>query len=209
MSQDMMRGHLDGLVLAVLATGPTHGYGLIEALRDRSGGVFDLPEGSVYPACTGLERAGLVASGWSEVGGRRRRVYSLTPPGAAPPRSGAASGGRSRRRWSGCSAARPGRAPGSRVGGGAMTYRSIEGYVDDLAWRLRVGSARSAARSQRGHGASRRSGRRGGGGRVTRRRPRRVGRRRASVLRRSWRPSSIGTARCTVRASRRGRWSRA
>lgn len=47
MSQDMMRGHLDGLVLAVLADGPAHGYGLIDALRDRSGGVFDLPEGSV------------------------------------------------------------------------------------------------------------------------------------------------------------------
>ena len=105
MSQDMMRGHLDGLVLAVLASGPSHGYGLIEALRDRSGGVFDLPEGSVYPALHRLERAGLVASGWSEVGGRRRRVYRLTAAAAAPPSSGRASGGRSRRRWSGCSAA--------------------------------------------------------------------------------------------------------
>lgn len=81
MSQDMMRGHLDGLVLAVLTGGPAHGYGLIEALRERSGGFFDLPEGSVYPALHRLERSGLVASGWSEVGGRRRRVYSLTVAG--------------------------------------------------------------------------------------------------------------------------------
>ncbi|MFL6116647.1 MAG: PadR family transcriptional regulator [Catenulispora sp.] len=81
MSQDMMRGHLDGLVLAVLTGGPAHGYGLIDALRDRSGGAFDLPEGSVYPALHRLERAGLVASGWSEVAGRRRRVYSLTAAG--------------------------------------------------------------------------------------------------------------------------------
>jgi len=81
MSADMMRGHLDGLVLAVLTTGPTHGYGLIEALRDRSGGTFDLPEGSVYPALHRLERTGLVASGWSEAAGRRRRVYSLTTAG--------------------------------------------------------------------------------------------------------------------------------
>ena len=81
MSQEMMRGHLDGLVLAVLAGGPAHGYGLIEALRDRSGGFFDLPEGSVYPALHRLERAGLVVSGWSEVGGRRRRVYTLTTGG--------------------------------------------------------------------------------------------------------------------------------
>ena len=81
MSQELMRGHLDGLVLAVLGAGPTHGYGLIEALRARSGGEFDLPEGTVYPALHRLERAGLVTSGWSAEGGRRRRVYDLTPAG--------------------------------------------------------------------------------------------------------------------------------
>lgn len=78
MSQDAVRGHLDGLVLAVLASGPAHGYALIELLRERSGGFFELPEGSVYPALHRLERAGLVESGWSEAGGRRRRVYDLT-----------------------------------------------------------------------------------------------------------------------------------
>ena len=42
-----VRGHLDLLLLAVLAdAGPVHGYALIAALRDRSEGVFDLPEGT-------------------------------------------------------------------------------------------------------------------------------------------------------------------
>jgi DNA-binding PadR family transcriptional regulator len=81
MGQDAVRGHLDGLVLAVLGRGPAHGYGLIELLRERSGGFFDLPEGSVYPALHRLEQAGLVESGWSEAGGRRRRVYTLTARG--------------------------------------------------------------------------------------------------------------------------------
>jgi PadR family transcriptional regulator PadR len=81
MNQDAVRGHLDGLVLAVLASGPAHGYALIELLRERSGGFFELPEGSVYPALHRLERAGLAVSGWSEIGGRRRRVYELTPKG--------------------------------------------------------------------------------------------------------------------------------
>ncbi len=81
MSEDAVRGHLDGLVLAVLAGGPAHGYALIELLRERSGGFFELPEGSVYPALHRLERAGLVESGWSEAGGRRRRVYDLTARG--------------------------------------------------------------------------------------------------------------------------------
>ncbi len=81
MGQDAVRGHLDGLVLAVLGSGPAHGYALIELLRERSGGFFELPEGTVYPALHRLERAGLVESGWSQVGGRRRRVYALTSRG--------------------------------------------------------------------------------------------------------------------------------
>ncbi|MCO5972570.1 PadR family transcriptional regulator [Actinoallomurus soli] len=78
---DAVRGHLDGLVLAVLATGPAHGYRLIDLLRERSGGFFELPEGSVYPALHRLERAGLIESGWSAEEGRRRRVYALTAGG--------------------------------------------------------------------------------------------------------------------------------
>jgi PadR family transcriptional regulator len=81
MSQNPVRGHLDGLVLAVLASGPAHGYALIELLSERSGGFFELPEGSVYPALHRLERAGMVESGWSEAGRGRRRVYELTAKG--------------------------------------------------------------------------------------------------------------------------------
>jgi len=77
-----LRGHLDLLVLATLRrTGPVHGYGLIVAMRDGSGGVFDLPEGTVYPALHRLERAGLLASSWEPGVTRRRRVYALTSLG--------------------------------------------------------------------------------------------------------------------------------
>jgi len=79
-----LRGHLDLLLLAALRkTGPTHGYALIAALRDGSGGEFDLPEGTVYPALHRLERTGDVASEWSVSAGRRRRIYRLTTAGAA------------------------------------------------------------------------------------------------------------------------------
>lgn len=76
-----MRGHLDGLLLGVLSGGPAHGYALIAELRVRSGGVFDLPEGTVYPALHRLERAGLVSSDWAAGSTRRRRVYALTANG--------------------------------------------------------------------------------------------------------------------------------
>jgi PadR family transcriptional regulator PadR len=77
-----IRGHLDLLLLSVLDdTGPVHGYAVITALRDRSDGAFDLPEGTVYPALQRLERAGLVASRWDETSPRRRRIYQLTADG--------------------------------------------------------------------------------------------------------------------------------
>lgn len=79
-----VRGHLDLLLLAVLAdAGPVHGYAIIATLRDRSAGAFDLPEGTVYPALHRLERAGLVTSRWEQAAPRRRRVYELTREGHA------------------------------------------------------------------------------------------------------------------------------
>lgn len=81
MKLDALRGRLDSLVLAVLEDGPSHGYGIITALRTRSGGVLDLPSGTIYPALRRLERAGLISSSWSGEGARQRRTYSLTPAG--------------------------------------------------------------------------------------------------------------------------------
>ncbi|GAA2756725.1 helix-turn-helix transcriptional regulator [Actinopolymorpha rutila] len=81
MKADIVRGHLDALLLATLADGPLHGYAIIEALQARSGGVLDLPTGSVYPALRRLERARYISGQWSIVGGRRRRTYQLTRAG--------------------------------------------------------------------------------------------------------------------------------
>ncbi|WP_426623111.1 PadR family transcriptional regulator [Leifsonia sp. McL0607] len=81
MRSEALKGHLDGLLLAVLEGGPRHGYAIIEALRAGSGGTFDLPTGTVYPALHRLERAGLVGSHWHVIGGRRRREYELTSSG--------------------------------------------------------------------------------------------------------------------------------
>lgn len=67
----------------MLEDGAAHGYGLVEALRERSRGTFELPEGTIYPALYRLERRGLVASSWKTVAGRRRRVYRLTRSGRA------------------------------------------------------------------------------------------------------------------------------
>jgi DNA-binding PadR family transcriptional regulator len=79
--KERLRGNLDMLVLSVLEERPLHGYGVVRALRERSGGVFDLPEGSVYPSLHRLEESGLLQSEWEQVDGRRRRVYRATAAG--------------------------------------------------------------------------------------------------------------------------------
>jgi transcriptional regulator len=81
MKTDTLHGHLDMLLLSILEDGPRHGYAVIEELRRRSDEALALPEGTVYPALHRLERAGLLTSRWSDVGGRKRRTYLLTPAG--------------------------------------------------------------------------------------------------------------------------------
>jgi transcriptional regulator len=81
MRADLLRGHLDGLLLAVLADAPGHGYELSQRLTQRSGGELGVHEGSLYPALRRLERGGLVESSWSTGEGRRRRIYRLTSAG--------------------------------------------------------------------------------------------------------------------------------
>ena len=89
----MLKGHLEPLLLAVLANGPAHGYAIIESLKVGSAGKFDLPEGTVYPALHRLEKADLLISRWVKAYGRPRRVYELSDRGLR-------ALGESRERWS-------------------------------------------------------------------------------------------------------------
>ena len=92
MRAETLKGHLDGMLLAVLEDGPRHGYAIMEVLRTGSGGRFDLPTGTIYPALHRLERASLVQTTWAEAGGRRRRLYELTRPGVPWMPNGAPGG---------------------------------------------------------------------------------------------------------------------
>jgi PadR family transcriptional regulator len=82
MEGEMLKGHLDMIVLAALSPAPAHGYAVIDEIRRRSAGRFDLPEGTVYPVLHRLEQAGLLTSHWTTAeSGRRRRVYAMTRRG--------------------------------------------------------------------------------------------------------------------------------
>ncbi|MDQ6803990.1 MAG: PadR family transcriptional regulator [Actinomycetota bacterium] len=81
MGADTLNGQLDPLILATVAEDSAHGYAILQRLRQRSSGAFDLAEGTIYPALHRLERDGLLSSSWSSESGRRRRVYRVTRAG--------------------------------------------------------------------------------------------------------------------------------
>ena len=81
MGGEALKGHLDLLLLTSIEVGAAHGYAIAEKLRQASGGTFDLPDGTIYPALHRLRDAGLVTSEWSDDGRRRRRIYALTAKG--------------------------------------------------------------------------------------------------------------------------------
>ena len=83
MKPQVLKGHLDLLLLTALESGPAHGYAVVKEVGRRSGGALELAEGTAYPALHRLEREGLIESEWSEASGRRRRVYRLTRRGRA------------------------------------------------------------------------------------------------------------------------------
>jgi PadR family transcriptional regulator, regulatory protein PadR len=81
MRTDLLKGHVDLVLLSCLREGPAHGYLIVKRLLLRSDGEFELLEGTLYPALHRLEESGLVASRWETENGRRRRVYRLTRKG--------------------------------------------------------------------------------------------------------------------------------
>lgn len=80
MDRDAIRGRLAYLLLTLIDAKPSHAYELIVELRERSGGEFDLPEGTIYPALHKMrETHDLDAD--IEVVGHRRVVYRITEQG--------------------------------------------------------------------------------------------------------------------------------
>lgn len=70
------------MCLALLASGPAHGYDLVQRMAERTGDELLLPAGLVYAILHALERGGLADASWDPgPGARRRRIYRLTDRG--------------------------------------------------------------------------------------------------------------------------------
>jgi DNA-binding PadR family transcriptional regulator len=73
------RGDLKFVILRLLQSKPMHGYEVMRALEEESGGCYRASAGSVYPTLQMLEDQGFVTS--AEAGGKK--VYSITDAGRA------------------------------------------------------------------------------------------------------------------------------
>ncbi len=76
---DLVQGTLDLLLLKILALEPLHGWAVSQRLKQVSGDVLQVSDGSLYPALHKLEQGGWITAEWktSELG-RRAKFYSLT-----------------------------------------------------------------------------------------------------------------------------------
>ncbi|MEJ8302864.1 PadR family transcriptional regulator [Saccharibacillus sacchari] len=80
-SKELLKGSTGTLVLTVLSGKSMYGYELIKELDNRSGGVFSLKEGTLYPILHAMEAESWVKSHWEDGSGRKRKYYTVTDAG--------------------------------------------------------------------------------------------------------------------------------
>lgn len=81
-NRELLKGHLRLILLAVLHDGPCHAYALQKKIHEKSLGVFDFTEGTLYPTLHKLEKEQLIQSEWKiREQGPKIRIYSLTQKG--------------------------------------------------------------------------------------------------------------------------------
>ena len=82
LDREMVRGHAESLVLALLANGEGYGYQLRKDLARRSRHYFQFSFGSLYPTLRTLEKRGLARARWVQPrGARERKSYIITAAG--------------------------------------------------------------------------------------------------------------------------------
>ena len=79
---DLVQGTLDFLLLKILALQPLHAWAISQRLKQVSGDVLQVSDGSLYPALHKLEQEGWITAEWKpSENNRRAKYYSLTRAG--------------------------------------------------------------------------------------------------------------------------------
>jgi DNA-binding PadR family transcriptional regulator len=84
LSSDLLRGHTDTIVLAILHRGDAYGFEIYNTILERTAEQYELKETTLYSSYKRLEQEGCISSYWGdETQGARRRYYHLTEKGRA------------------------------------------------------------------------------------------------------------------------------
>ncbi len=86
-SQDLVRGSVVPIVLALLKDRPMYGYEIVKVVNARTNGRLEWKEGTLYPALHRLQGDRMIKASWHDApgkeGGRKRKYYSITAKGIA------------------------------------------------------------------------------------------------------------------------------
>ena len=96
MNPKLLNGMLELLMLEVISNGPSYGYQIVQTVLSRSGGRFEMKEGSLYPALHRLERQKFLRSYWRRV---RRTATQVLRTDAAGKEGAGGAGATNGRRW--------------------------------------------------------------------------------------------------------------
>ncbi len=81
-SSDLIRGHIDTIILKLLLEGDKYGYEISKSITSAAGGEYELNEATMYSGLKRLEQSGFVKSYWGdETQGGRRKYYKITAEG--------------------------------------------------------------------------------------------------------------------------------
>lgn len=81
-NSDLIRGHIDTIILKILLEGDNYGYEIMKAVSINSEGQYELKEPSLYTSLKRLEKQGDITSYWGdESQGGRRKYYHITIQG--------------------------------------------------------------------------------------------------------------------------------
>lgn len=81
--KSQLDGNVETILLSILDEQPNYGYEIVSLLNERTEGLLNMGEGTVYPVLHRLEKRKLISSYWDKAGsGRPRKYYRVTPAGA-------------------------------------------------------------------------------------------------------------------------------
>ncbi|SFJ74911.1 DNA-binding transcriptional regulator, PadR family [Halobacillus dabanensis] len=81
MDREIMKGSIDILMLNLVNRRDMYGYEIVKHLKEESGQLYNMSEGTLYPALKRLEKKEWMTSYWTETEHGRRKYYRITEEG--------------------------------------------------------------------------------------------------------------------------------